>query len=104
MLDPALLLLDEPAAGLDLGAREQLALLLARLNADTTLAATVVVTHHVEEIAPGTTHALVLRSGRVVAAGPAADIVTGPILTAAFGLPLRVERVGGRFTAQASPD
>jgi iron complex transport system ATP-binding protein len=104
MLDPALLLLDEPAAGLDLGAREQLAVLLARLNVDVGLAATVVVTHHVEEIAPGTTHALVLRSGRVVAAGPVNDTVTGPVLTEAFGLPLRVERVGGRFMAQAIAD
>jgi iron complex transport system ATP-binding protein len=102
MLDPALLLLDEPAAGLDLGAREQLAVLLARLNADRALAATVVVTHHVEEIAAGTTHAIVLRGGRVLAAGPVAETVTGPVLTAAFGLPLRVERVGGRFTAQAA--
>jgi iron complex transport system ATP-binding protein len=102
MLDPALLLLDEPAAGLDLGAREQLAALLARLNADEALAATVVVTHHVEEIAAGTTHAIVLRGGRVVAAGPVSETVTGPVLTAAFGLPLRVERVGGRFTAQAA--
>jgi iron complex transport system ATP-binding protein len=102
MLDPALLLLDEPAAGLDLGAREQLAVLLARLNAGSDLAATVVVTHHVEEIAPGTTHALVLRAGRVLAAGPVAEIVTGDVLTEAFGLPLRVERIGGRFVAQAS--
>ena len=102
MLDPALLLLDEPAAGLDLGAREQLAALLARLNADEALAATVVVTHHVEEIAAGTTHAIVLRGGHVLAAGPVAETVTGTVLTAAFGLPLRVERVGGRFTAQAA--
>jgi iron complex transport system ATP-binding protein len=101
MLDPSLLLLDEPAAGLDLGAREQLAALLARLNADAGLAATIVVTHHVEEIASGTTHAIVLRSGRVVASGPVADTVTGPILTEAFGLPLHVERVGDRFVAQA---
>ena len=101
MLDPSLLLLDEPAAGLDLGAREQLAMLLARLNADAGLAATIVVTHHVEEIASGTTHAIVLRSGRVVASGPVADTVTGPILAEAFGLPLHVERVGDRFVAQA---
>ena len=101
MLDPSLLLLDEPAAGLDLGAREQLAMLLARLNADAGLAATIVVTHHVEEIASGTTHAIVLRSGRVVASGPVADTVTGPILAKAFGLPLHVERVGDRFVAQA---
>ena len=102
MLDPALLLLDEPAAGLDLGAREGLTTLLARLNDAPNLAATVVVTHHVEEIAPGTTHALVLRSGRVVAAGPVAETVTGAVLTDAFNLPLRVERVGNRFVAQAA--
>ena len=103
ILDPALLLLDEPAAGLDLGAREQLAVLLAALNGRPGLAATVVVTHHVEEIAPGTTHALVLRSGRVVAAGNVAETLTGPVLTDAFGLRLRVHRVGDRFTAQATP-
>jgi iron complex transport system ATP-binding protein len=102
MLDPALLLLDEPAAGLDLGAREHLAVILARLNADPALAATVVVTHHVEEIAPGTTHAIVLRAGRVLASGEVADTVTGPVLSEAFGLPLRVERVGTRFVAQAA--
>ena len=102
MLDPALLLLDEPAAGLDLGARELLASLLARLNAAPDLAATVVVTHHVEEIAPGTTHALVLRGGQVIASGPLAETVTGAILSEAFGLTLRVERVGERFTAHAA--
>ena len=101
MLDPALLLLDEPAAGLDLGAREKLAVLLSGLNSRPSLAATVVVTHHVEEIAPGTTHALVLRSGRVVAAGPVSETVTGPVLSDVFGLPLSVHRVGERFAAQA---
>ena len=101
MIDPALLLLDEPAAGLDLGAREQLAQLLERLNAEAGLRATIVVTHHVEEIALGTTHALVLRSGRVLASGPVADTVTGPVLSEAFGMELRVDRVGGRFTARA---
>jgi iron complex transport system ATP-binding protein len=104
MADPALLLLDEPAAGLDLGAREQLAVLLARLNADRALAATVVVTHHVEEIASGTTHALVLSAGRVVAAGPLSTTLSGPVLSQAFGLPLRVERFGTRYAAQARLD
>ena len=96
------LLLDEPAAGLDLGAREQLAALLSRLNDDPHLAAIVVVTHHVEEIAPGTTHALVLRGGRVVASGTAGTTVTGPVLSEAFGLELVVRRVGRRFTARAA--
>jgi iron complex transport system ATP-binding protein len=104
ILDPALLLLDEPAAGLDLGAREHLAAILAALNSRPELEATVVVTHHVEEIAPGTTHALILRAGCVVAAGAVADTVTGPILSDAFGLPLRVYRVGERFAAQAIHD
>jgi iron complex transport system ATP-binding protein len=101
MLDPALLLLDEPAAGLDLGAREQLASLLSRLNADPRLAATVVVTHHVEEIAAGTTHAMVLRAGRMVAAGRVDDAVTGAVLSDAFDLPLEVGRFRGRFSARA---
>ena len=101
MPDPELLLLDEPGAGLDLGAREQLAVLLSRLNAEARLAAIVVVTHHVEEIPPGTTHALVLRRGRVVAAGAAETIVTGPVLSQAFGLPLAVHRVDDRYTATA---
>ena len=59
--------------------------LQARFNGQRGLVATVVVTHHVEEIAPGTTHALVLLSGRVVAAGPVDETVTGPVLTEAFG-------------------
>jgi iron complex transport system ATP-binding protein len=101
MPDPVLLLLDEPAAGLDLGARETLGVLLARLNADPRLAAIVVATHHVEEIAPGTTHALLLRSGRVVASGIVDETVTGGALSEAFGLQLRVERIGTRFTAIA---
>jgi iron complex transport system ATP-binding protein len=101
MPDPSLLLLDEPAAGLDLGARESLAMLLARLNGSAHLAAIVVVTHHVEEIAAGTTHALVLRSGRTVARGEVGTTVTGPNLSAAFGLPLTVHRHAGRFTARA---
>ena len=103
MPDPALLLLDEPAAGLDLGAREHLATLLSRLNEDPRLAAIVVVTHHVEEIAPGTTHALVLKGGRVVASGVAGATVTGPVLSAAFGLQLVVHRIGDRFMARAAP-
>jgi len=101
-LDPALLLLDEPFAGLDLGAREELATLLARLYRDAGLAAAAVVTHHVEEIAPGTTHALLLRAGRVVAAGPVADVISAPALSEAFGLALAVHHSGNRFSAHAA--
>jgi len=102
MTDPELLLLDEPAAGLDLGAREALLRLLTRLNADPEAPASVLVTHHVEEVPIGTTHALVLARGRVVATGPVAQVLTGQVLSRAFGLPLVVEAVAGRFTARAA--
>jgi iron complex transport system ATP-binding protein len=102
MTDPELLLLDEPAAGLDLGAREALLRLLTRLSGDEDAPPTVLVTHHVEEVPVGTTHALLLSRGRSVAAGPVADVLTGPLLSRAFGLPLVVEEREGRFTARAA--
>ncbi len=102
MTDPELLLLDEPAAGLDLGAREALMRLLARLWGDEQGPPVVLVTHHVEEVPVGTTHALVLARGRVVAAGPAGEVLTGPVLSRAFGLPLDVQCTGGRYAARAA--
>ena len=102
MTDPELLLLDEPAAGLDLGAREALLRLLTRLAEDVDAPPSVLVTHHVEEVPVGTTHALLLARGRVVAAGPVAEVLTGELLGRAFGLPLVVESRGGRFTARAA--
>ena len=101
MTDPELLLLDEPAAGLDLGAREALLRLLTRLASDPGSPPTVLVTHHVEEVPVGTTHALLLSKGRAVAAGPVGEVLTGPLLTSAFGLPLKVEERDGRFAARA---
>jgi iron complex transport system ATP-binding protein len=100
MADPELLLLDEPAAGLDLGAREALVLRLSRMAADTTAPTTVLVTHHVEEIPRGFTHALLLAGGRVVSAGPIAEALTSEALSACFGVPLRVDRVDGRYSAR----
>jgi iron complex transport system ATP-binding protein len=100
MPDPELLLLDEPAAGLDLGAREDLVHRLALIAADPGAPATVLVTHHVEEIPSGFTHALLLRGGRVVAAGPIADALTDANLSAAFGLPLVLDARGGRHAAR----
>ena len=102
MTDPELMLLDEPAAGLDLGAREALLRLLTRLAHDVTGPPSVLVTHHVEEVPIGTTHALLLARGRSMAAGPVREVLTGPLLTRAFGLPLEVEERAGRFAARAA--
>ncbi|HEX8941369.1 MAG TPA: ATP-binding cassette domain-containing protein [Candidatus Limnocylindrales bacterium] len=99
LAEPSLLLLDEPAAGLDLAGRETLVRLVDELGSHGRLRATVLVTHHVEEIPPGTSHALVLRAGRVVAEGRVRDVVSGQVLSEAFGLPLRVHLDGGRFRA-----
>ncbi|MDQ7909831.1 ABC transporter ATP-binding protein [Phytohabitans sp. ZYX-F-186] len=102
MTDPELLLLDEPAAGLDLGAREDLVGRLAELAYDPDAPALVLVTHHVEEIPPGFTHALLLRDGAVVAQGLIGDTVTGENLSKTFDVPLTLERAGSRFAARAA--
>lgn len=102
MTDPELLLLDEPAAGLDLGGREDLVGRLAELAGDPDAPALVLVTHHVEEIPPGFTHVLLLREGGVVAQGLLEEVLTSENLSRTFGLPLRVERTGDRFVARAA--
>ncbi|MCU1606132.1 MAG: putative ABC-type transport system, ATP-binding protein [Modestobacter sp.] len=100
MTDPELLLLDEPGAGLDLGGREDLVTRLSDLARDHYAPAQVLVTHHVEEIPPGYGHALLLRGGEVLAAGAIGDVLTDSLLSEAFGLPLRVQRQDGRFSAR----
>ncbi|MEO7130960.1 MAG: ABC transporter ATP-binding protein [Dermatophilaceae bacterium] len=102
MADPELLLLDEPAAGLDLGGREDLVRRLADFAADTEAPAMVLVTHHVEEIPPGFTDVLMIREGRVVAAGPLELTLTAENLSVTFGMPLVLERRGERWTARAA--
>ncbi|MCU1537051.1 MAG: transporter related protein [Humibacillus sp.] len=101
MTDPELMLLDEPAAGLDLGGREDLVRRLGDLAEDTEAPAMVLVTHHVEEIPPGFTDVLLLREGRVVAAGPIPLTLTAENLTETFGLPLVLEQHDGRYAARA---
>lgn len=100
MADPELLLLDEPGAGLDLGGREDLVARLAALAADPDSPVVVLVTHHVEEIPPGFTHALLLRAGRVVAAGRIEETVTRDALSTAFGQPIDVTHDRGRWSAR----
>src|SRR3954449_11850717 len=100
MSDPELLLLDEPAAGLDLGGREDLVSTLSVLAMDPGSPATVLVSHHVEEIPPGFTHALLLRSGRVVAAGPIAEVITEQSLAETFEMPLVLTHEAGRWAAR----
>ena len=102
MPDPELLLLDEPAAGLDLGGREDLVGRLGVLAGDLAGPATVMVTHHVEEVPAGTTHVLLLRAGAVVAAGPLEEALTAQSLGEAFGLRLVLERSGQRWAARAA--
>lgn len=101
MTDPELLLLDEPAAGLDLAGREDLLARLTVLAADRRAPAMVLVTHHVEEIPVGYTHVLMLRGGRVVASGPVDDTLTAESLSATFGMTLQLQARRGRFFAYA---
>jgi iron complex transport system ATP-binding protein len=103
MTDPELLLLDEPAASLDLGAREELLQLLGSFASSPESPAMVMVTHHVEEIPPGFTHAMLLADGEVQASGPIAEVITGGNLSDTFGLELVVSTSeNGRYAARAA--
>ncbi|EMY35945.1 ABC transporter ATP-binding protein YlmA [Arthrobacter crystallopoietes BAB-32] len=101
MADPELLLLDEPGAGLDLAGREDLVHRLSELAQDDDAPALVLVTHHLEEVPPGFTHAMLLRDGGVVAQGAIEQVLTEENLSTAFDLPLDVRNDGGRYTAVA---
>jgi iron complex transport system ATP-binding protein len=101
MPDPELLILDEPAAGLDLGAREDLLTRLSGLAIDPAAPTSLLVTHHVEEIPSGTTHALLLRDGGVVASGPISEVLTSGNISQAFGLTINLTHENGRWFARA---
>ena len=101
MPDPEILLLDEPAAGLDLGGREDLLRRLATLAHDQKAPMMVLVTHHVEEVPDGFTHAMLLRRGAVLVAGPVDEVFTARNLSRCFGVPLEIERRDNRWRAWA---
>ena len=96
MADPELLLFDEPCAGLDLGGRESMVAVLAELR-PARRRPLVMVTHHLEEIPPGFTHALLLRAGEVVAAGPIDETLTSAAVSATFGVAVTVSTAAGRW-------
>ncbi|HEV2372293.1 MAG TPA: ABC transporter ATP-binding protein [Streptosporangiaceae bacterium] len=102
MPDPEILLLDEPAAGLDLGGREDLLRWVSALALDRAAPAMVLVTHHVEEVPEGFTHAMLMRRGSVLAAGRLTEVFTEPNLSKCFGVPLVLERFGARWSARAA--
>ncbi|SEJ69461.1 ABC transporter ATP-binding protein [Demequina mangrovi] len=100
MPDPEVLLLDEPAAGLDLGGREELLSALSELAGDRRSPAIVMVTHHVEEIPVGFTHVMLLRGGEIVAAGPIEETLTAEALSQTYGMPVELVASGGRYAAR----
>ncbi len=103
MSSPELLLLDEPAAGLDLGARERLVLRLGALADDPAVPPVVLVTHHTEEIPPGFTHAALVRQGQLVAKGPLEEVLTAEGVSQCFGVRVQVGRDGSRWWSRATP-
>ena len=101
MPNPELMLLDEPASGLDLGGREDLLKRLTALAADPTAPSTIMITHHIEEIPIGTTHALLLKEGETVAVGSITEVLTSEHLSKAYGLQVTVVHEAGRYFARA---
>jgi len=104
MTDPEILLLDEPSASLDLGARERLLQLLSGYAQSPSSPAIIMVTHHVEEIPPGFTHALLVRDGQIQAAGPIGETITAENLSLAFGMRFELTHSGGRYSAMAQSE
>ena len=102
MTDPELLLLDEPSASLDLGARERLLQMLSGFAQSPYSPAMIMVTHHVEEIPPGFTHVLLVGDGKIQAAGPIEETLTAENLEATFGMEFELRHSNGRYSAVAT--
>lgn len=101
MPEPEVLLLDEPASGLDLPAREALLASLNALRASRPDLTTVLVSHHLEELPTTTSHALLIKKGAVVASGAVGDVLTAPAISECFGVPIEIDRSNGRWYARA---
>jgi iron complex transport system ATP-binding protein len=101
MADPALLLLDEPFNALDLPSREDLIDAMHRLAVTRTGLATITVTHHLEELSPAVGHVMLIKEGRALISGPAAEVLTGDRMTECFGRPIEVSRHQGRWLARS---
>jgi iron complex transport system ATP-binding protein len=100
MTEPRLLFLDEPASGLDLPAREALIGALSDLSLSNPELATVVISHHLEELAPTTSHAMLMRAGAIVAAGSVDTVLTDKLVSDTFAIPVMINRTDGRWTAR----
>ncbi|MEY3169104.1 MAG: hypothetical protein RL421_347 [Actinomycetota bacterium] len=101
MADPEVLLLDEPAAGLDLGGREDILHRITQYTSDKQSPVTIIVTHHIEEIPAGTTHALLLKDGIVAHAGPISQVLTEENITEVFGVSVQLQFNGARYFASS---
>jgi len=99
---PDLMLLDEPATGLDFPAREALLAALDSLTVSRPELPTVMVSHHLEDLPASVTHALLLRDGAVLAQGPVREMITSELVSASFGFPIVVDSLDGRWTARAA--
>lgn len=102
MADPEVLLLDEPAAGLDLGGREDILTRITNYTSDENAPVTIIVTHHIEEIPAGTTHALLLKDGAVAHAGPISESLTSESIEEVFGVRIDLSFNGSRYFATAA--